>query len=94
MLYGLLCMMCVYCIAEITVVLCEGSKLDILYGQAEHCPALHHVIKMSGTTSDEEKEKAEKSGLKLYNMIEVEVHNDFIVGTFPSIISYIYSTTF
>ena len=65
--------MCLCYSAEITVVLCEASKLDILYEQAEQSPTLCHVIKMGGATSDEEKEKAEKSGIKLYSMTEVEV---------------------
>lgn len=55
------------------MVVCQESKLEALYGQAQNCPALRTVVKIGSEVSEEERELAEKNGLKLYSMDQVEV---------------------
>ena len=60
--------------AETSVVLCHSSKLAILSEHAHQCPSLKTIITIgAGSPGGEEKEKVEKSGLKLYSMKEIEV---------------------
>lgn len=59
--------------AEIQLVMCQESKLEALYAQAQNCPSLRLVVKIGSEVSEEEKELAEKNGVKLYSMDQVEV---------------------
>ena len=61
------------CAAEIAVVICQDSKLEVLCSQVQSCPSVTTVIKIGGALSEEEKALAEKTGVKLYCMEEVEV---------------------
>ena len=55
-----------------TVVVCSAAKVQLLFRQAESCPSLRLIVKM-GDVTEEEKEQAEKIGLTLVTMEEVEV---------------------
>ena len=59
--------------AEIKLVFCQAAKLDVLCAQAQNCPSLRHVVTIGSGAGEEEEELAEKSGLKLHTMEEVEV---------------------
>ena len=66
--------------AEIQLVVCQESKLEALYAQAQNCPSLRLVVKIgSEGVSEEEKELAEKNGVKLYSMDQVEVYRELWV---------------
>ena len=58
--------------ACITAVVCSQKNLKLLFKQAESCPSLRLIVKM-GDVTEEEKEQAEKIGLTLVTMEEVEV---------------------
>ena len=59
--------------AEIQLVVCQESKLEALYAQAQNCLSLRLVVKIGSQVSEEEREQAEKNGVKLYSMDQVEV---------------------
>ncbi|CAI8013955.1 Long-chain-fatty-acid--CoA ligase 5 [Geodia barretti] len=60
--------------AEMSVVLCNSSKLATLSQHAEQCPSLKTVVTIGAEPAgEEEREKIERSGLKLFSMKDVEV---------------------
>ena len=68
------CLVCVCVAAEVQVVLCHSSKLEVLCKHARQCPTLKTIIRMgSEPVGGQDREKAEDSGLKLYSMSDVEV---------------------
>ena len=64
-----------------SVVLCNSSKLAMLSQHAEQCPSLKTVVTIGAEPAgEEEREKIERSGLKLFSMKDVEVYT--LVGNF------------
>ena len=64
-----------------SVVLCNSSKLATLSQHAEQCPSLKTVVTIGAEPAgEEEREKIERSGLKLFSMKDVEVYT--LVGNF------------
>jgi long-chain acyl-CoA synthetase len=83
--------------AEIAVVICQDSKLEVLCSQVQSCPSVTTVIKIGGALSEEEKALAEKTGVKLYCMEEVEVLGrdnkaEFVLPTHETIATICYTS--
>ena len=60
-------------------------KVQLLFKQAESCPSLRLIVKM-GDVTKEEREQAEKIGLTLVAMKEVEVSSLMTLVAFVSFI--------
>ena len=58
--------------ADISVVVCDASKLSILLEKADQCPKLKHVVKI-GDVSEEDVQNAGKFGITIKSFKEVEV---------------------
>ena len=64
---------------------CSPVKVQLLFKQAESCPSLRLIVKM-GDVTKEEREQAEKIGLTLVAMEEVEVSSPMTLVAFVSFI--------
>ena len=64
---------CTYIInhAEISMIVCDGNKLDVLLEKADQCPQLKHVIKI-GDVSDEDVQNAGKFGITIRSFKDLE----------------------
>ena len=58
--------------ADISVVVCDASKLSILLEKADHCPKLKHIVKI-GDVSEEDVQNAGKFGITIKSFKDVEV---------------------
>lgn len=65
---------CVYIInhADIETMVCNGNKLRFLFDNAEKCSNMKNIIKIDAPVKPEEKEEAEKLGLNIVYILEVE----------------------
>ena len=57
---------------------CNGNKLRFLFDNAKKCSNMKNIIKIDAPVKPEEKEEAEKLGLNIVYILEVEVRSDFI----------------
>ena len=64
--------------ADIETMVCNGNKLRFLFDNAEKCSNMKNIIKIDAPVKPEEKEEAEKLGLNIVYILEVEVRSDFI----------------
>ena len=60
--------------AEISVIVCDGNKLDVLLEKVHECPKLKHIIKI-GDVSEEDVQNAGKFGIAIKSFKDVEVNN-------------------
>ena len=58
--------------ADISVVVCDASKLSILLEKADQCPNLKHIVKI-GDVSEEDVQNAGKFGITIKSFKDVEV---------------------
>ena len=59
--------------ADISAVVCAGSKIPLLLKQAGSCSTLKTIIKMGDHITEEEEQEASKAGLQIYSMAQIEV---------------------
>lgn len=55
------------------MVVCQDNKVSLLFKQAESAPVLRTIIKMGREVTSEERETANRLGLSIYTLEEVEV---------------------
>ncbi|XP_068706534.1 long-chain-fatty-acid--CoA ligase 6-like isoform X2 [Montipora capricornis] len=58
--------------ADITTIICNGSKLRFLFDNAKECKKVKRIIKMDCEAQPDEKREAESLGIKLLDIVEVE----------------------
>ena len=58
--------------ADISVVVCDASKLSILLEKADQCPKFKYIVKI-GDVSEEDVQNAGKFGLTIKSFKDVEV---------------------
>ncbi|XP_031548875.1 long-chain-fatty-acid--CoA ligase 1-like [Actinia tenebrosa] len=65
---------CVYIInqAKMTTVVCDPVKIPLLLERCDKCPTLKNIVKLKGEIKDEDREKAEKCGIKIIEYDDLE----------------------
>ena len=72
----------VLCVAAcVSVVVCQDSKVNLLFKQAESAPVLKTIVKMGEEVTAEERETANGLGLSIYTFQEVEVRYNILYAS-------------
>ena len=60
-------------LADITTIICNGSKLRFLFDNAKKCDKVKRIVKFDSAVQPDEKREAASLGINLLDILEVEV---------------------